>query len=235
MAALVASLHDHNGLVVVPGFDAGADEITEERRRETAAFAFDEAAFLADIGAQPRGDGAYSMRERLTLMSCIDVIGMWGGYTGAGSMTVIPHRASAKLTMRLAPGNSPQQALDAVEAHLRDGLAPGCRFLVHRSEAACVPYTLRADHPLVLAAQTVLRATTSSEPVLIRHAATIPIVSLFKEKLGLDTLMFGFHLPDEDIHAPNEFFRLTSFDEGFNAWPRLLRELSKFAPNALRG
>lgn len=235
IAALVASLHDRDGAVAVPGFGDDAAPITDEDRRHMAALARDEATFLADVGARRAGDRSRSIQERLTMMPCIDVNGLWGGYTGAGSMTIIPHRASAKLTMRLAPGQSPHKALDAVEAHLRARLTPGCRLEITNAAAGCASYTLPSGHPLVQSAQRVLRETTGREPVLMRHAATVPILSLFKERLGLDSLMFGFHLPDEDIHAPNEFFRLSSFDDGFMAWPLLLRELSTFAPEAMRG
>lgn len=234
IAALAASLHDRHGAVAVAGFGDDADPLGGERRAEAAALGMDEGAFLADIGATAAGDGAFTMRERLTLMPSIDVNGMWGGYTGAGAMTVIPHKASAKLTMRLAPGQSPQKALADVEAHLRARLSPGCRLDVDASSAVASAYTLDPGHPLVQSARKVLLATTGREPVLMRHAATVPIVDFFKKKLGLDTLMFGFHLPDEDIHAPNEFFRIDSFDDGFVAWPLLLRELARFSPQDMR-
>ena len=234
MAALLGSLHDRDGAVTVAGFGDDAEPITNRRRAEAAALAMDEAAFLGDVGGIAAGNPAFTMRERLTLMPCIDINGMWGGYTGDGSMTVIPQRASAKLTMRLAPGQSPAKALADVEAHLRSRLSPGCSIEIDVSTAVSSSYTLQADHPLIRAARAVLVATTGREPVLMRHAATIPIVDFFKKKLGLDTLMFGFHLPDEDIHAPIEFFRLSSFDVGFVAWPLLFRELAKFTPQAMR-
>lgn len=234
MAALVASLHDENGEVSVQGFYEGLGPLTEEQRQQTAAFPFDETLFLADIGALPSGDARFTMRERLTLRPALDVNGLSGGYTGAGTMTVIPHKASAKLTMRTAPGQDPQKVCEAVIAHLKAECPKGARLVIDAVQEGTPAYSLPATHPLVRAAQVVLRRTSGREPVLVRHAATVPIISIFKDKLGLDSLMFGYHLPDEDIHAPNEFFRLTSFAEGFEAWTLLLRELANYAPSDFR-
>lgn len=159
---------------------------------------------------------------------------MWGGYTGAGSKTVLPCEAHAKLTMRLGPGMDPARA----QACLRDFLlarAPkGVALSFEEMDEGTPAFTLGEGHPLLAAAETVIRRTRNRAPVRARAGGTIPITAIFKERLGLDTITFGFAMPDEDVHAPNEFFRLSSLEEGLRSWPLLLTELGKVAPEALR-
>ncbi|MDX3809580.1 MAG: peptidase dimerization domain-containing protein, partial [Bosea sp. (in: a-proteobacteria)] len=124
------------------------------------------------------------------------------GYTGAGSKTVIPDEARAKITIRLAPGQDPDQASRALKDHILAKARPGVRISFETIGGGSPASTLAVEHPLVQAATTVLRKTSGQEPVHVRLGATVPITAIFKETLGLDTLMFGFNLPDEDVHAP---------------------------------
>ena len=151
---------------------------------------------------------------------------MWGGYTGAGTKTIIPCEASAKLTVRVVQGQDPARVIRAVLAHLQAACPPGCALDVTALTDGSPASTLAPGHPLVQAASAVLRASAGQEPIHVRLGASVPITSVFKETLGIDTLMFGFNLPDEDVHAPNEFFRLGSIREGVQAWTRLLDALS---------
>lgn len=232
MAVLVASLHDRDGRVAVAGFDSDAAALTNRQRADVAAFPFDEAEFLSDVGAVGHGDPAYSMRERITLRPCLDVNGMWGGYTGAGSKTIIPAEAHAKISIRIAAGQDPKRVADAVVAHLKAHCPDGARLTFDRVGAGSPASTLAPEHPLVQAAERVLQAQTGRRPIHVRLGASVPITSIFKETMGMDTLMFGFNLPDEPVHAPNEFFRLESIPLGLQAWPRILRALGEFAPAA---
>ncbi len=234
MAALIASLHDRDGRVAVAGFDSDAAPLTERQREDTAAFPFDEAAFLDEVGALGHGDPQFSMRERITLRPCLDVNGMWGGYIGAGSKTVIPAEAHAKISIRLAAGQDPRRALDAVIAHLKAHCPDGAEITIDRAGGDSPASTLAPDHPLVQAAERVLTGESGQRPIHVRLGASVPITSIFKETMGMDTLMFGFNLPDEPVHAPNEFFRLESIPKGLTAWPKILRELATFEPAAFR-
>ena len=233
LARLIASLHDDEGRIAVPGF---MDDlaITERQKEDAGALPVDEAEFYGAISAEPYGDRRYSVRERITLLPTIEVNGMWGGYTGAGSKTVLPCEAHAKLTMRLGPGMDPPRA----QACLRDFLlarAPkGVALSFEEMDEGTPAFTLGEGHPLLAAAETVIRRTRNRAPVRARAGGTIPITAIFKERLGLDTITFGFAMPDEDVHAPNEFFRLSSLEEGLRSWPLLLTELGKVAPEALR-
>ena len=235
LSTLIASLHDAEGRITVPGFMDDLDPIGEREAADAAALPVDEAEFYGAIGATPYGDPAYAVRERITLLPTIEVNGMWGGYTGAGSKTVLPCEAHAKITMRLGPGMDPAQAQARLREHLL-ARAPAGVVLDFTGRGGGTPaFTLREGHPLLVAAEAVVRRTTNRAPVRARAGGTIPITAIFKEKLGIDTITFGFAMPDEDVHAPNEFFRLSSLEEGLRAWPLLLTELGKVAPEELRG
>jgi len=159
---------------------------------------------------------------------------MWGGYTGEGGKTVTPAEAHAKLTMRLVPGQDPAAAQAAVRAHLERHAPPGVALEFSYRPGGTRAFTLAADHPLRAAATAVLRREKGGEPAVARLGGTVPITTLFQESLGIDSLMFGLASPDEDAHAPNEFFRLSSLDEGLRLWPMILTELGGMGAAAFR-
>ena len=225
MAKLVASFHDEQGRVAVEGFEAGAAPISNALRAEAASLPLDEAAWYAEFGATPFGDPAYTVRERTTLRPTVEVTGLWGGYTGQGGKTVTPAEAHAKLTMRLVPGQDPAAAQAAVKAHIERHAPRGVELRFDYTPGGTRAYTLGADHPLRAATSAVLRKEKGSEPAVTRLGGTVPITTLFQEQLGIDSLMFGLASPDEDAHAPNEFFRLSSLEEGLRLWPMILTEL----------
>ncbi|MFC3126492.1 M20/M25/M40 family metallo-hydrolase [Pseudoroseomonas globiformis] len=225
MSVLVASLHGRDGRIAVPGFLDDVPELTPQQRAETAAFAPDEDAFIAEIGACAFGEPGYTLRERVTLRPAIDVNGLWGGYTGVGGKTVIAAEAFAKLSIRLVPGQDPLRARDAVAAHLRALCPPGSELVFQFGRDGSPASSLPSDHPLLRAGMAVWRQLSGQEPIPVRLGATVPITAIFKEMLGIDTLMFGFNLPDEDVHAPNEFFHLDSLPLGLRGWSMLLAEL----------
>jgi acetylornithine deacetylase/succinyl-diaminopimelate desuccinylase-like protein len=235
MAALLASLHDRQGRIQVAGFAEDATPISNAERMATAALPFDDAEFYASIGGTAWGDPAYTVREKITLRPTIEVNGMWGGYTGVGGKTVLPCEAHAKITMRLAPGMNPQLARRQLKAHLQAMTPPGVELSFGEREGGTPAPTLPDDHPLLVTALRVQERLHGRKPVPVRAGGTLPIIAIFREMLGIDTLMYGLAMPDEDVHAPNEFFRLSSFDEGLRSWPLLLSEVGKltagdFAP-----
>ncbi|WP_095090427.1 dipeptidase [Mesorhizobium sophorae] len=234
MARIIASLHDEDGAIAIPGLLAALPPVSLNARAETARFLFDAVAFVKDVGAHAHGEHGFSMREQLTLRPALDVNGMWGGHTGVGYKTVIPSTAHAKLSLRTVPGQDPDEVLNALEAHLRAVCPPDVELSIDDPGTGCRAFDLPTGHPLVLAAKKVLFEATGQEPVLVRLGATIPITVIFQELLGVQTLMFGFALPDEDIHAPNEFFRLASLAEGLSAWPRLLEKVGELSADGFR-
>jgi acetylornithine deacetylase/succinyl-diaminopimelate desuccinylase-like protein len=235
LAALIASLHDRDGRILVAHFGDDAAPITNAARAAAAALPFDEAEFLAGVGGVRYGDPAYTARELTTLRPTIEVNGMWGGYTGAGGKTVLPAEAHAKITMRLAPGMDPARARQHLVAHLKAAVPQGVELAITRDEGGTPAPTLPDEHPLLVTASRVQEQLHGRKPIPVRAGGTIPISAIFREMLGIDTLTYGLAMPDEDVHAPNEFFRLSSFDEGLKSWPMLLSELGKldaadFAP-----
>lgn len=228
MARLVSSLHDSDGAVAVEGFYADAKTPTSLQRSDTAAFPFDENAFIADVAASHHGEPGFTLREQVTLRPALDVNGMWGGYTGQGGKTIIPNVATAKLTLRLVEGQQSKDVLGHVVQHLRRHCPEGVSLEILHQHNGAPASSLPSWHPLVRATQTVLRNETGREPIQVRLGASVPITAIFKSMLGIETLMFGYNLPDEDVHAPNEFFRLRSIGEGLRGWSLLLDELGRY-------
>ena len=229
MAALLASLHDDQGHIRVAGFGSDAKPITNAMRSAAAALPFDEATWYAGFGGLPWGDPADTVRERTTLRPTIEINGMWGGYTGAGTKTVLPAEAHAKITMRLAPGMDPAAAQARLRAHLQAHVAPGVQLELSSDQGGTPASTLDESHPMLRAALAVLERVHGQPAFAARAGGTIPITAIFAEMLGMPSMTFGLAMPDEDVHAPNEFFRLSSFDAGLKTWPMLLSELGKLS------
>ncbi|PHK94599.1 peptidase M20 [Pseudoroseomonas rhizosphaerae] len=235
LSRLVSTLHDAQGRILVPDFDSDATPLTNRDRADAAELAGDDGAFFAGPAALPHGDPLYSVRERVTLRPSIDVNGMWGGYTGAGSKTVIPAEAHAKITARLVPGQDADRARQRIVDHLRAHCPEGVVLEFSPPGGNSPSSTLPDGHPLLVAAEAVVREAAGRAPARARIGGTLPITGIFQEMLGIDTLMFGYAMPDEDVHAPNEFFRLSSLEDGLRGWPALLSRLggqdaAAFAP-----
>ena len=232
LARLVAALHDEHGRIAAPGFYDGIEAPSLAEREEIAAIPADMDAHLAEVGTVPRGEAGFSTLERLWLRPTLDVNGLWGGHTGAGSKTVIPCEAQAKITMRLVPGQRPERARDAVLAHLRARLPAGAELELVEDRGWSGAYAVPPGHPLLAAAEDALEVTTGTRPRRVRIGATLPLTDVVAATLGLDTVMFSFATSDEDFHAPNEFLRLASIDEGLAAWVEILRRVGDQSPEA---
>lgn len=232
LSTLIASLHDADGHITVPGFYVGVSQPTEAERKEIMAIPYDEATAFAAIKAQPKGEAGYSTLERLWMRPTLDVNGMWGGYTGAGSKTVIPNEAFAKLTMRLVPGQDPQTAKHAVIDHFKTQLPSYATLEIYGERGQGGAYAVPSEHPLLEAAVTALKQTSGHVPLKVRIGASLPLTEIVHRVLGLDTVMFSFALSDENFHAPNEFFRLSSIRDGLAAWVEIIRQITDIDPNA---
>jgi len=226
LAGIVAGLHDAEGRIAVPGFYEGVAEPSAAERAAIAAIPLDEAALYRALDTAPVGETGYSLLERLWFRPTLDVNGMCGGYTGPGAKTVIPNEARAKLTTRLVPGQDPGRVRAALIAHLEAACPPGARLEIAAERGWAGAYSLPPGHPLLLAAEDALEETAGTRPVRVRIGATLPLTEIVERSLGIDTVMFSFAIADEDYHAPNEFFRLASIDEGLAAWTALLRRLA---------
>ena len=227
LARLLATLHDPQGRIAVPGFMDGLQRPSNADYAGMEGLNFDEAAFFAEIGARPGAiEPGVRLLESLWLRPTVEVNGMWGGYQGPGGKTVIPAEAHAKLTCRLGPGQDPGKAADAVEAHLRAQCPEWAELVVTRSRGGTAAYAVPEDDRFLLAVERVIESVHGAKPLRVGIGGTLPISSMVKDRLGLETVMLSYAIADERIHAPNEFFRLESFDDGLKAWARLLPELA---------
>lgn len=230
MAKLLASLYDETGKIAVNGYFDGVTEPSEAERADLARIPFDADAAAAALGTVQAGEPGYTWLERNWLRPTLEINGMWGGYIGNGSKTVIPSEAHAKITMRLVPGQDPVHCIEATIAHLRANCPAGTELTIDGMRGHSCAYALPPDHPLLLAASDTIVETTGQLPVRIGIGATLPVASMMAEALGMDTVMFSYSTSDEDYHAPNEHFRCTSIDHGFEGWVSILRKVGTHDP-----
>lgn len=235
LAELLAGLHDTNGRVTVAGFYGGVEDPTAERLAELDALPFDDDDYLAETGAPATyGETGYGTLARQWLRPTLEINGIGGGYQGPGSKTVLPSSGFAKLTCRLVAGQDPVRVADAIETHLREHAPAGVVVDVIRSELGADAYRVRDDHPVLDAAEAVLDEVLGTAPVRVGMGGSVPITAAFRDVLGADTLFFSFSTADEDIHAPNEFYRPERFRAGMQAWARLWARLGNEGADATR-
>ena len=237
LAAMIATLHDADGRVAVPGFGDGIRKPDPLLRNAISGLDVDPDDYYAGIGASRPAwitDGP-DLLDRQWLRPTLDVNGLWGGYQGRGSKTVIPAEAQAKITCRLVPDQEPRAVLDALVAHLRRVCPSGLTVEIRPdTEHAARAYAVDPASPVLAAAEHVLEDLWGRPPLRVAMGATLPIAELFQRALGLDMVFFSFATSDEDYHAPNEFFRLDRFRDGLQAWASLLRRLGGLGPEGCR-
>jgi acetylornithine deacetylase/succinyl-diaminopimelate desuccinylase-like protein len=227
LSQIIAGLKDADGRITVPGFYDRVRELTAVERTAMRELPFDEAGFLKESGApQPFGEKGYTTMERITSRPTLDVNGMWSGYIGEGAKTVLPSFAAAKVSMRLVPDQDPDALFPAYAAHVRALAPPGVTVKVVNHHGA-VPFITGPDHPMMLAAYRALARAWSKKPALIREGGSIPVMATFQQVLGLPSILMGFGLHDDQVHAPNEKFSLTSFHGGTRSCAYLYDELAK--------
>lgn len=224
LARIIASFHDDDGHVAIPGFydDVVAATAFRERIRELP---FDEEAYLEETGAPALGgEHGFSTYERLWVRPTCDVNGLLSGYTGEGSKTVLPSRAMAKVSCRLVPDQDPARIEDVVEAHVREVAPPGVEIEFIRMHGGR-PWRARLDGRLVEAGARALEQAFGRGVVYAGEGGSIPIVPEFERVLGAPALLLGFGLPGANAHAPDEWFSVENFDKGMHAAAALYVEI----------
>lgn len=223
---ILGDLHDANGRIQLPGFYEGVAETSAEQRAAWQALGFSEHDFLAAIGLSvPVGEKDRSALERLWARPTADINGIWGGYTGPGSKTVIASEAHAKVSFRLVPGQDHAKVFEAFKAFVRARLPADAKaeFQVFSSSPGIeVP----ADSRFIRAAQAALADEYGKPAAMIGCGGSIPVVSSLKDILGLDTVLMGFGLEDDQVHSPNEKFDLRCFHGGTRSHARLLARIA---------
>jgi acetylornithine deacetylase/succinyl-diaminopimelate desuccinylase-like protein len=232
LARVLASLHHENGRVAVPGFYDQVRPLELWERRMWENLPYGDAQLLAVTGAADLfGESGYSAVERLWARPTAEVNGVGGGFQGTGSKTVIPREAMAKLTFRLVPDQNPELILDLVEAYLRERCPLGTRIEITRGHTAR-PYATDPKGAWGVVAGRALEATFGTAPVMIREGGSIPIVDVFRQELGVDTLLLGLALPDCGAHGPNENFPVEHFHAGMRLGRNFLAEAVALARGA---
>lgn len=225
LATMIASLKDSDGRVMIPGFYDDVRELDQEQRDEIAALPFDEEGFCRDLELEHlHGEKGYSTLERKWARPTLDVNGMLCGWTGEGAKTVLPSRAMAKFSMRLVPDQDPEVIQRQVTDHLARICPSTCKLTVLCDHGA-EPVVVERESPWLAAAENAVEKGFGKKPVHIREGGSIPVVSEFKKLLGIDTILLGTGLPDDNAHSPNEKFCLSDFQRAIETAAWLLDEL----------
>ena len=226
LAGILAGLHDETGRVTLPGFYDGVEEIPAEIRQQWAELGFDPAEFLGEVGlSEPAGERGRTVLEQIWARPTCEVNGIQGGYTQAGFKTVIPSKASAKVSFRLVGEQDPQKIADSFRAFVQERL-PGDCTATFTAHGASPGLRLDIDGPWLTRARRALAEEWGEDPALVGAGGSIPVAGYLREVLGVSPLMIGFGLDDDRIHSPNEKYDLTSFHGGIRSWVRILAALA---------
>ena len=230
LARLLASMRSSEGHIRVEGFYDDVIPLTDGDRAQIAAIPYDEADYKAQLGVDDLfGEPGYTTRERAWVRPTLEVNGIWGGFQGEGIKTVIPQEAHAKITCRLVPDQNPSKVIDHMTTHIEKHAPHGVKVTVRPERYAARSYQIPPDHPGNQAARAVLSEVYGKAPYYTRLGGTLPVCGLLLNRLGVYTVTFAFGLEDENAHAPDEFFRLRSFERGQIAYCKLLQQLSQQA------
>jgi len=226
LATILAALKGPDGRVRVPGFYDDVRPLSEAERDAIARLPFDEAAYLEATGSPAlHGEPGYTTLERRGARPTLEVNGIWGGFEGEGTKTIIPAHAHAKITCRLVADQRPEAIFERLRAYIEEIAPPTVRVSV-RSLGGGMPSLMPIDHPATRAAARAIEATFGAEPLYIREGGSIPVGASFTGLLGLPVVLVGFTPSDEHAHAPNEWMDLRNFETGIRAVATLWHELA---------
>ncbi len=214
LAKICGQLVGDDGRIQIPGFYDDVEELTELEKQQFGQLPFDEAAFLSEVGSSaPFGESGRSTLERRWARPTCDINGMISGYTGQGPKTIIPSKATAKITCRLVPSQKPAKVLDALEKFLSSLCPPGLKFEFLRFHG-CEAFVFDPTSEWITAASEAVKVAFGRPPVFIREGGSIPVVLSFKQILGLDTLLLGWGRNTDNLHSPNEHMHVADFHRG---------------------
>ena len=227
IARIIASFHDDTGRVAVKGFYDGVEEVPDELLRQWENCGFDEKTYLSSVGySQPHGEQGYSTLVQQWARPTLEINGLWGGYQGAGSKTVIPAEAHCKLTCRLVGDMDPDHVRKALRKHVEDRLPVDATVTWDNDLDGSPASVMNIDRPEFEQARQALSEEWNREAVFSGMGGSIPVTRFFKDILGLDSMLIGFAQDDDAIHSPNEKYNVESFHKGIRSWARVLDKLA---------
>jgi acetylornithine deacetylase/succinyl-diaminopimelate desuccinylase-like protein len=219
LTKIIASLHDENNRITIPGFYDDVLESSEVERAEMSKAPYDEEEYKADLGVSELwGEKGYTTNERTGIRPTLEVNGIWGGYTGEGAKTVLPSKAFAKISCRLVPNQTSAKITKLLINHIQS-IAPATVTVKASEHHGGDPYLTPVDSIEYQAAAKAIETTFGKSPIPVRGGGSIPITSLFESILGLKTVFLGFGLDSDNLHSPNEKFDLANFYKGIETIP----------------
>jgi acetylornithine deacetylase/succinyl-diaminopimelate desuccinylase-like protein len=227
LCTLIASLHDENRHISIPGFYNDVLEVSTQDRDALAKTPFSLEEFKNQLQIQDvMGEAGYSTLERTGIRPTLDVNGMWGGYTGEGSKTVLPSKAFAKISMRLVPNQSSEKISALFKEHF-ESIAPASVKVEVFPHHGGEPVLITTDSAEYRAAAMAMKESFGKEPIPTRGGGSIPIVALFEKELGLKSVLMGFGLDSDAIHSPNEKYGLFNFYKGIETIPMFFKHYAE--------
>lgn len=219
LAKMIASLHDLDNHIAIPGFYDDVVELSEEERRDLNKAPFEIEEYKADLGVDELwGEKGYTTLERTGIRPTLEVNGIWGGYIGEGAKTVLPSKASAKISMRLVPNQDSQKITQLFKAHF-ESVAPAYVKVSVNPHHGGEPVVTPTDSAAYQAAAKAIEESFGKAPIPTRGGGSIPIVALFERELGIKTVLMGFGLDSDNLHSPNEKFDIANYLKGIETIP----------------
>lgn len=219
LAKMIASCHDENNHITIPGFYDNVVNATKEERKLMAAAPFDEAAYKKDLGVEALwGEKGFTTNERTGIRPTLELNGIWGGYTGEGAKTVLPAKAHAKISARLVPDQSSTDITNRLLQYFKT-IAPAGVTVKAEEHHGGEPYMTPIDSAAYRAASKAIETTFGKTPIPVRGGGSIPICSLFEKELGIKIVFMGFGLDSDNLHSPNEKFDVFNFYKGIETIP----------------
>lgn len=227
LSRILAAIHNSRGRITIPGFYEGVKPPSTARRKQWAKLGFSARKFLGGVGLSlPAGEAAFTPLEQLWARPTAEINGIYGGYRGPGSKTVLPSEATAKLTFRLVEGQNPRRVRKAFRDFVKSKLPGDCKVRFTGGGGDSVGIHVADDTAWIKAARAALFAEWGLEPVLTGSGASIPVVESFKTHLGLDSLLVGFGRDDDSVHSPNEKYDVECYHKGIRSWARIIAQLA---------
>ena len=219
LCKMIASMHDENNHITIPGFYDKVQELTETERKALNNAPFDLKEYKEELGVKENwGEKGYTTLERTGTRPTLDVNGIWGGYTGEGAKTVLPSKAFAKISMRLVPNQKSDEISNLFAKHF-ESIAPDYVQVKVTAHHGGEPVVTPTDSHAYKAAEKAIRTTFGKDPIPTRGGGSIPIIALFEKTLGLKTVLLGFGLDNDNIHSPNEKYDVANYYKGIETIP----------------